>query len=206
MRYAEPVAQPIKLTSPLRRRRLLIWLGRIGGLCLIAVTVAGLTSVPPSDWRRFDHHSFKVQAVQSGDTFQIEGTRVCMLGVQAPALLDASTGKPAHGSEASLKYLTARLSDQTVTLRFDTLQTRDRSGALLAYVYLADVDCINADAVKDGMVYADRRSAHAFHTQYEQAENDARKKQRGLWKGLTEDEMPAWRRSWLHSLVKDRLN
>lgn len=162
--------------------------------------------MPASDWRRFDHRAFIVRRVISGDSFEIDGSKVRLLGVQGPALVDPSTGKPAHGSESSLKYLAARLSDKTVTLRLDNLQTRDSDDELLAYVYLTDVDCINADAVKDGMVYADRRSAHAFHTQYEQAENDARKKQRGLWKGLTEDQMPAWRRSWLHSLVRDRLN
>lgn len=202
--------RPIKLRSPLRRRRLFIWLGRLMLLGIAAVTIAGFISPRTSDWRRFDHHSFLVSQVNGGDRFLIDdnGTSVPvhLLGTQAPPLTDPSTGQPAHGGAASADYLRARLNHQRVIIRLDTLQTRDSDGALLAYVYLTDTDCINADAIHDGMVYADRRAPHAYHMQYEQAENDARKKQRGLWRGLTENDMPAWRRAWLHSLVKDRLN
>ena len=202
--------RPIKLKSPLRRRRLSIWLGRIG-LCVLAIaTIVGLAPPPQSDWSRFDHRSFAVQSTEGGDRFFVSAggasVQICLLGVQAPPRLDPSTGQPAHGGEAAANYLHARLAGRVVTLRLDTLQTRDADGSLRAYVYLTYTDCLNADMIHDGMAYADRRTPHAYHAQYEQAENDARKRQRGLWKGLTEDQMPAWRRAWLHSLVKDRLN
>ncbi len=33
--------------------------------------------------------------------------------------------------------------------------------------------------------------------QFEQAENEARKKGRGLWSDVTEKQMPPWRQKWL---------
>jgi endonuclease YncB( thermonuclease family) len=68
---------------------------------------------------------------------------------------------------------------------------------LLAYVYLSDLDCLNLDMVRDGRAYADRRYRHTFRPQFELAEAEARKKQRGLWKDLTEEQIPPWRREWL---------
>jgi endonuclease YncB( thermonuclease family) len=36
-----------------------------------------------------------------------------------------------------------------------------------------------------------------MRSQFERAESEARKAGRGLWKDVTEDEMPPWRRDWL---------
>ena len=59
------------------------------------------------------------------------------------------------------------------------------------------MDLINIDIVRDGMAYADRRVMAMLTPHLELSESEARHKQRGLWKGLTDAEMPAWRRAWL---------
>ena len=79
----------------------------------------------------------------------------------------------------------------------DATQTRDPAGHLLAYVYFTDTDLINLDIVHDGQAFADRRVTHSLHQQIEQAENEARKKQRGMWKEMKWNDQPEWRQEWV---------
>jgi micrococcal nuclease len=155
------------------------------------------------DWSTFDHRTFTVTRVIDGDTIVIRNGEddviVGLVGIDAPPLHDPTTGQPAHWAERAAAYTRARAEGKTVTLRLEPVQTRDREGRLLAYVYLLDSDCLNIDMVHDGEAYAYRTVHHSYRAQYEQAENDARKRQRGLWKDITEDQMPPWRRAWLHA-------
>jgi micrococcal nuclease len=188
-----------------------------GYFLLVALAfLVGLDHLRPSggaksnDWTAFDHQQFIVSRVVDGDTIHIQRqgssgeTIVRLLGVDAPEMHDPTTGRPAHWAERAKSYVQARADRKNVTIVLEPIETRDRYGRLLAYVYLSDNDCLNIDLVHDGQAYADRRFPHSYHSQYAQAENDARRKQRGLWKGVTEDMMPAWRRAWLHELNRDR--
>jgi endonuclease YncB( thermonuclease family) len=56
---------------------------------------------------------------------------------------------------------------------------------------------LNFDMIRDAQAFADRRVKCSMLGHFEQAENEARKKKRGIWKDLTEDQMPPWRREWL---------
>lgn len=200
----------IKLSSPMRRRRLISsLLLALGLLAALAAAVERFQGAG-DDWTRFDHQSFPVVKVVDGDTIDIRSpdglteTRVRLIGIDAPEAVDPTTGKPAHWADRSTAYLTARLGVRNVTLRLEPVETRDRYRRLLAYIYLTDGDCINIDMVRNGQAYADRRFMHSWRAQYEQAENEARKKERGLWAGLTELDMPPWRRVWLHERSRDR--
>lgn len=194
----------------MRRRRLisalLLILTFLGALAAAYERFSGGTD----DWTRFDHQSFAVSKVVDGDTMDILGpdglseTRVRLIGIDAPELVDPTTNQPARFAENSAAYLKARLGVRNVTLRLEPVETRDRYGRLLAYIYLTDSDCINIDLIRNGMAYADRRFMHSWRGQYEQAENEARRKERGLWAGLTELDMPPWRRAWLHERSRDR--
>jgi endonuclease YncB( thermonuclease family) len=93
--------------------------------------------------------------------------------------------------------LAARAEGKDVTLRIGPTQTRAADGALLAYVYAPDADGLNLGLIRDGHAYADRRRPHAWAQQFEQAETDARLKRRGLWRTVTEPQMPPWRQDWL---------
>lgn len=194
----------------MRRRRMIS--GVLLFLGIIAALAAGVERFRgrSDDWTTFDHQRFHVSKVVDGDTIDIQtpdglpDTRVRLIGMDAPELVDSSTSLPAHWAEKSDSYLRARIGGRSVTLRLEPVETRDRYGRLLAYIYLTDGDCINMDMVRTGHAYADRRFMHSWRAQYEQVENEARKKERGLWAGLTELDMPAWRRVWLNERSRDR--
>lgn len=188
----------------MRRHKLLAAMGYLLVAALILSCAADHATKPSNDWRRFDHQRAVVTHVTDGDTLRVgfgeasEETTVRLLGIDAPELTDVSTGRPAHWADRARKYVEARAAGKTVTLRLEPTQSRDRYDRLLAYVYLSDGDCLNLDIVRDGQAYADRRFRHSYRPQYEMAENEARRKKRGLWKDVTEDQMPPWRRAWLH--------
>ena len=150
-----------------------------------------------------------VSKVVDGDTIQIASdeptpTVIRLLGIDAPEMHDPTTDRPAHFAQRATNYLRARINGKSVCLRLEPIETRDRYDRLLAYIYLGDGDNINIDLIRDGQAYADRRFRHSFRPQFEQAENEARTKKRGLWQGLTVDMMPPWRRVWLHEISRDR--
>ena len=77
-----------------------------------------------------------------------------------------------------------------MTVRLDATQTRDKYRRLLAYLYLDDTENVNLALVRDGHAYAHRMYPHAQRRQFEQAEDEARGKGRGLWAEVTEPQMP----------------
>jgi micrococcal nuclease len=153
-------------------------------------------SLSGDDWSRFDRRSFAVRRVIDGDTVELAppdggAVEVRLLGIDAPSL----DGE--HGAEAARDELRARAEGRTVALRLEPTETRDGNGRLLAYAYLDDAENVNLALVRDGFAYADRRSVHTFRRAFEQAEAEARRRGRGLWRDVTEARMPAWRQEWL---------
>lgn len=175
----------------LQRRRVIR--GVIAGLLVALCGAIAIDQVTHSnDWRRFDQKTVTVVGIPAGDQIVIDGrTTIRLIGVDAPY-------------KQSLDYTRARLASRQVLLRLEPTQTRDDAGRLMAYVYLGDNDCLNLALIRDGKAFADRRHRHTFSPQYEQAENEARKKGRGMWKDLREDQQPQWRREWLEQLRKER--
>ena len=198
--------QSISVPALLRRRR---WT-RAGVISLLLVILASILvdrvqSKEGDDWKRFDRKVVRVARVVDGDTVRIQPvddaeTVVRLVGVDAPELHLDFKAPPDYWADRAREYLTARVQDKDVILRLETTQTRDRYGRLLAYVYLSESANINFDLVRDGQAYADRRFAHSLRGQFEQAENAARKKGAGLWKEVTEQQMPPWRRRWLEEV------
>jgi micrococcal nuclease len=200
----------------LRRRRALTasaWVALALLFVSIAVSQCGLLerrqrARTGSDWATFDKQRFLVTRVADGDTITVRSpagdTQVRLLGVDAPEVYRDGQSYPDHWADRAAAYMRARAEGRYVTLQLDPPQTRDRYDRLLAYVYLSDTDCLNMDLVRDGQAYADRRFKHAFKPQYEMAENEARKKGRGLWKDVTVEQMPPWRREWLRELESRR--
>ena len=178
------------------------WMRRLRIALLVALGLLLLWRVfrgARDDYSRFDRRTFFVAAAVDGDTFLLsdrEHTPVTLLGIDAPDL-------PAdHFATEAAAYLRVRLEGKSVLLKLDGTETRDRAGRLRAYVYLSDTDLLNADIVRDGRAYADRRTKHTFGPIVEQLENEARKKQRGLWEAVTDDQQPQWRQAWLRSREK----
>jgi endonuclease YncB( thermonuclease family) len=178
----------------LKSRRRLQWIiGSVVAL-LAAIVIAdraGAFGYRGDDYARYDRMGVTASSIISGDTFVAPNIgEVHLLGVDASAK---------HWVNQSKEYLEARLKDRTVTLKLDGTQTRDTLGRLLAYVYITDNDCLNADIVRDAQAFADRRIKHTLRSSIELAENETRKKKRGMWREMTDSDQPAWRIEWLRS-------
>ncbi|MGH7214421.1 MAG: thermonuclease family protein [Tepidisphaeraceae bacterium] len=196
---------PDSVVRKLRRRRQ-ARVGTVIFLVLLALSALldhlGAFGYRGDDWKNFDKQTVSVVRVADGDTITVRSndgreTRVRLIGVDAPEL-HHDDGSPAdHWADRAAGYVRGRLEGKSIILLVGPTETRDRYGRLLAYVYLNDSDNVNLDLVRDGQAYADRRHDHTFRTQFEQAEAEARKKGRGLWQDVREDDMPEWRRRWL---------
>ncbi len=180
------------IPSRLRKRILL-------ALVLLALAAildhAGLFGYRGDDYQRFDQQAVAVSVID-GDTVRLvnpSDVRVRLIGIDAPELHN-SYGKPDHFAEESRRRLIELTRRSPMTLRLDSARTRDRYGRLLAYLYAPDNRNLNLEMVRDGAAYADRRFSHTFRRQFEQAESEAHRKKLGLWKDITDSQMPAWRR------------
>ena len=149
------------------------------------------------DWSTFDKQPARVVKVIDGDTIIARSSygteeKIRLIGLDAPEMDSRD-----HWADRSTAYMQARLKDREVTLRLDGTQTRDRYDRLLAYIFITDNDNLNLALVRDGHAYADRRHGHTFRTSFETAVADARKKGRGLWKDVRDDQQPEWRQRWI---------
>ncbi len=155
------------------------------------------------DWARFDRHRVTLVSVSLNGLVSVQAvdepgeTRVRLLGMDMPR---AGTAQAADAS----RELASRALGREFTLRLEPLQTRSSDNCLLAYLFLSDSDNLNLGMVRDGCAYADRRSPHSLQVQFEQAESDARKKGRGIWKSPGDEPMPEWRLQWLNELKGHR--
>src|SRR3954451_1431150 len=193
------------------RRRTLIaqrlarwrWMRRavIAGVLLLGLSVvlshAGLLGRREDDWSRLDRRQVHVIRAIDGNTLVVltplgNEVRVRLVGVAAPE-------EGLYGSAEARQALASRAEGKDVLLRLEPTQTRDAGGTVLALVYPADADDLNIDLIREGHAYADRRGAYSMQPQFEQAEGEARQRKRGLWKGITDERMPAWRREWLEA-------
>jgi endonuclease YncB( thermonuclease family) len=149
------------------------------------------------DWARFDRRCVTVVSVALNGSLSIQvagqpgETPVRLLGIDMPR---AGTRQAAESS----RELASRALGREFTLRLEPVQTRTADNALLAYLFLSDTDNLNLDLARDGYAYAERRMPHSLQVQFEQAESDARKKARGMWKSPADDQMPDWRLKWLN--------
>ncbi len=154
---------------------------------LYRVNVANLSSSADADVRamlpaRVIHHV-------DGDTVRVEIAQpprgiaavetIRLLGVDSPETRGARGAALALG-RASSDYTRSRLLGQEVLLAFDW-DLRDRYGRLLAYVYLTDGSCHNADLIRDGYAHAYTRFPFQFLREFRSLEREARRQRRGLW-------------------------
>jgi len=199
--------------SRLRRRKALTLLAftLLGGVLLLSIlNHAGCIPHHGADWRGFDRKAATVARVVDGDTLRVRvdgddaETVVRLIGIDAPELRSTDGSPAEHFAQQAADYARKRAAGRRVLLRLEPTRTRDRYDRLLAYVWLSESESLNLALVRDGFAYADRRFNHTYRALFEQAENEARKKQRGLWKDVTEAQMPAWRREWLGERREDR--
>lgn len=197
---------PDTVKRQLRRRRL-TRRSIFAALLLLALSTLldrfGVFRYRGDDWGNFDRQDVIVARVVDGDTIRVRLTPaaaeepVRLLGIDAPETRLEGAPGAAHWGPQATAHLREMLADRTVTLRLDTTETRDKYGRLLAYLYVGDGQNVNLALVREGHAYAHRRFPHSLRRQFEQAEDEARGRGRGLWAGVKEPQMPAWRQRWL---------
>jgi endonuclease YncB( thermonuclease family) len=151
------------------------------------------------DRQRYHQKEFYVTKATDGDTIHIDAldgnhltTTVRLIGVDTPETKKPNTPVMYYGPEASA-FTKELVTNKKVEIWLDTISPeRDKYGRLLAYVKLPDGRVLNEVLIAEGYGYADTRFRHGFSEKYSQLEASARRAQKGLWAGVTEDQKPQW--------------
>ena len=123
----------------------------------------------------------RVERVIDGDTLVLAGgTRVRLLGVDTPETRHPNRPPEPLGKEATA-FTRRHVEGKEVTLRFDR-QRRDRYRRVLAYVYVDDW-FLNEELIRAGYSRAETQYPYssAMKRRFRQAEEEARRANRGLW-------------------------
>lgn len=138
------------------------------------------TSAPNQEW-------YLVTKVVDGDTFWVDngtskGIKIRLTGIDAPESQKRWKREEGYYGKESKAYLTKLLKDKKVRLETD-VDSLDRFGRTLSYVYLEDDTFVNAVLIKEGYavlmtVSPNVRYADLFY----KLQVQARENNRGLWK------------------------
>ena len=199
-----------KVTSAERRFRYAA--RKAAYLVVAAVVLAGLILadraglfgfIPKGDWEKYHNKQFKVVYIVDGDTLDVDcpdgrfrHTRIRLLGVDSPETVKPDAPVQYFGPEAK-EFTRINAYGKRVTLLLDRARTRDKFGRLLAYVILPDGKNLNLELIAQGYAYADPRFDHPLKSRFKRAQDQARKNLRGLWKKVTEKDLPYYFRGRL---------
>lgn len=155
---------------------------------------------PEDDHTRYHDRSFRVVRVVDGDTLDIDVpdgdkavTRIRLWGVDAPEL-GHGDGPDWYFAAEATAFAERVLAGETVQVVLSPARTRGKYGRLLAYVYLERGGrMFNEMLLEEGYAYADLRFEHHDYRQFKLIERRARREGRGLWAGVTLEDMPPWR-------------
>lgn len=137
------------------------------------------------------HKLLPVKVVENvdGDTVKVsiyappaglmELETIRMIGVDTPETVHPQKPVERFGKEAS-DFTKNQLLGKTVFLAFDW-DLRDKYGRLLAYIYLPDGACHNAELIRAGYAHAYTEYAFQFVEEFRDLERYARENQKGLW-------------------------
>ncbi len=137
--------------------------------------------------------SGRVSWIYDGDTLQIEGLgKVRLLGIDTPEKEESerdnfyrkryhlSAGTLRKIAHQALAFNIDQAKNQHVRLEYDQ-EARDRYGRVLAYVYLPDGRMLNRLLLEEGLASVYRRFEFRFKRDFLATEEQARKRQKGLW-------------------------
>jgi micrococcal nuclease len=157
-----------------------------------------------SDIQKYHGRQFSVVKVVDGDTLDIDipdanysHTRIRLWGVDTPETKDPRTGPMYFGKEASDFAAKLAFGKQVTIYLEKDRKTRDKYHRLLAYIQLPDGTFLNEVLLSEGYAYADLRFKHGLYNKYKQLESLARSQKKGLWAGVTPEQMPKWRQKRL---------
>lgn len=138
------------------------------------------TSQPIQEW-------YPVTKVVDGDTFWVDngtskGIKIRLTGIDAPESQKRWKREEGYYGKESKAYLTQLLKDKKVRLETD-IDSLDRYGRTLSYVYLEDHTFVNALLVKKGYAQIMTVSPNVKHADlFYELQVEARENKLGLWK------------------------
>ena len=158
-------------------------------LSLLALT--GLSCRPTADGIDLSPNKsrYAVTKIVDGDTFWADngtegGFKVRLIGVDAPESRNAFNKKKGFYGEEAKAYLASLLQGKSVLLVSD-VDSLDRYGRTLSYVYLEDGTFVNADLVKHGFAMVMTIPPNVAQAeQLAKYQIEARDQGRGLWTGM----------------------
>jgi len=129
---------------------------------------------------------YVVRKILDGDTIQLEtGEVVRYIGVDAPELYLKEGGSEFFAREAA-KYNKKLVLLKKVRLEYDA-EKKDRSGRILAYVYVKNV-FVNAELVKNGYARAAIKPPNTKHKEtFLDLQKKAMEEEKGLWQERKRD-------------------
>jgi micrococcal nuclease len=124
---------------------------------------------------------FTVVRVVDGDTVKLNtGEKLRYIGIDTPETKHPKKPVEYFGKEASV-FNTKLVSGKEILVEFD-VQTRDKYGRLLGYVFLPDGTFVNAELVKQGYAKAYTYPPNVKYVSlFRQLQAEAVKQRRGLW-------------------------
>ncbi len=189
--------------------------GKVAALVLVAAVVGGIVlgdrlglfgQASKDDFEKYHGQTFHVVHVVDGDTLDLQvwdsvrnedRTRIRLWGIDTPETVKPNSPVEHFGPESS-HFARELTLGRNVRIELDEGQdNRDRYDRLLAYVYLPDGRCLNALLIEQGYGYADPRFAHRDKRQYNRLMRQAMAERRGLWRDVTQDNLPYYYREQL---------
>lgn len=133
-------------------------------------------------------HESQVIRVVDGDTIIValnhKPETIRLLGINTPETVAPSRPVQCFGPEASARTKEL-LTYQIVQLEADPSQdNKDKYNRLLRFVFLEEKN-VNESLVRDGYAREytfDRKNPYLYQAQFRQAQREAKKNKRGLWK------------------------
>ncbi|UCG55852.1 MAG: thermonuclease family protein [Phycisphaerales bacterium] len=151
------------------------------------------------DFEKYHGKTFTVVEIVDGDTIDIDvpdsrhsHTRIRLWGIDAPETKNPDRGVMYFGPQAADFAGKLALGKQVQVYLDQENRTRGKYGRLLAYVRLPDGRFLNEVLLAEGFAYADLRFRHSLYHKYEQLQAGARRKQKGLWKDVSREQLPQW--------------
>lgn len=132
---------------------------------------------------------YAVVKVVDGDTFWVDdgsedGLKVRLIGVDAPETRKSARKDVGYYGKESKQYLEQMIAGKEVRLEYD-VDTKDRYGRTLAYVYLDDGTFVNAELLRNGFAMVLTVPPNVrFADEFLDLQSEAREKNRGLWRDV----------------------
>ena len=153
----------------------------------ISLTFCSSKNSDFSDVSEQSQEWFPVTKVVDGDTFWVDngtskGIKIRLTGIDAPESQKRWKKEEGHYGKESKSYLTKLLKDKKVRLETD-IDSLDRYGRTLSYVYLEDDTFVNAVLVKEGYAVIMTMPPNVRYSDlFYNLQVQARENNLGLWK------------------------